>query len=117
MTPEILREGGDQIIVVQAGSGEAGDAAATSGRSEPCFACRTSRFDFFERPIFLPNKISRKGKADRSRFRLFAIATGIHPDEPQRCAMLTAVWCDSKAVPCFAPHGFHTPLPGPHDAS
>jgi hypothetical protein len=49
-----------QIIVAEAGSGEVGGAAATSGRSEPCFACRTSRFDFFETPIFLPNKISCK---------------------------------------------------------
>ena len=29
--------------------------------------------------------------------------------------MPTAVWCDSKAVPCFAPHGSHTPLLGPDD--
>jgi hypothetical protein len=25
------------------------------------------------------------------------------------------VWCDSKPVPCFAPHGFHAPLLGTHD--
>jgi hypothetical protein len=48
MTPEILREGAIQIIVAEAGSGEAGVAAATPGRSEPCFACRTSRFGLFE---------------------------------------------------------------------
>jgi hypothetical protein len=60
MTPEILREGTIAIIVAEVGSGEAGGAAATSGRSEPCFACRTSRFDFLETPIFLPNKISCK---------------------------------------------------------
>ena len=59
--PEILRrKGAIQIIVAEAGSGEAGGAAATPGRSEPCFACRISRFDFFETPIFLPNKISCK---------------------------------------------------------
>jgi hypothetical protein len=60
MKPEILRERDDQIMVAEAGSGEAGGAAATPGRSEPCFACRTSRFAFFETSIFLPNKISCK---------------------------------------------------------
>jgi hypothetical protein len=29
--------------------------------------------------------------------------------------MPTAVWCDSKAVAYFAPHGSHTPLLGPGD--
>ena len=81
MTPEILREGGDQkilreggdqTIVAEAGSGEAVGAAATPGRSEPCFACRTSRFDFFETLIFLPNKISCKDNKPTTRlFRLF----------------------------------------------
>jgi hypothetical protein len=60
MTPEILREG--VTIVAEAGSGEAVCAAATPGRSEPRFACRTSRFYFFETPIFLPKKISCKGQ-------------------------------------------------------
>jgi hypothetical protein len=62
MTPEILREG--VTIVAEAGSGEAVCAAATPGRSEPRFACRTSRFYFFETPIFLPKKISCKDKTD-----------------------------------------------------
>jgi hypothetical protein len=61
MTPEILREGTIAIIVAEVGSGEAGGAAATSGRSY--FACRTSRFDFFETPIFLPNKFSCKNNS------------------------------------------------------
>jgi hypothetical protein len=77
MTPEILREGGDQIIVVEAGSGEAGDAAATSGRSEPCFAYKTSRFDFFERPIFLPNKISRKDNGRPQSVSAFCDCNGV----------------------------------------
>src|SRR3984957_5918400 len=46
-TPEILREVTIQIIVAEAGSADAGGVVATSGRSEPCFACRTSRFNFF----------------------------------------------------------------------
>jgi hypothetical protein len=72
ITPEILREGAIQIIVAEAGSGEAGGAAATPGRSEPCFACRTSRFGFLRRPIFLPNKTSCKDKKPTPRlFRLF----------------------------------------------
>jgi hypothetical protein len=64
-----------QIIVAEAGSREAGGAAATPGRSEPCFACRTSRFDFFETPIFLPNKISCKdNNRPRVRFGFFRAA-------------------------------------------
>jgi hypothetical protein len=55
MTGEILR-GAIQIIFAEAGLGEASGAAAT------CFACRTSRFDFFKTPIFHPNKISCKGR-------------------------------------------------------
>jgi len=49
-------EGAIQIIFAEAGLGEASGAAAT------CFACRTSRFDFFETLIFLPNEIPRKGR-------------------------------------------------------
>jgi hypothetical protein len=60
-----------QIIAAKAGLGEASGAAATAG-SEPCFACRASRFDFFERPIFLPNKFFCKGNRPTARlFRLF----------------------------------------------
>jgi hypothetical protein len=72
MTPEISREGSIQFIVGEACPGEAAEAAATPGRSEPCFACRTSRFEFFETPIFLPNKISCKDNKPTARlFRLF----------------------------------------------
>jgi hypothetical protein len=65
MTREIY-EGAIQIIVAKAGSGEASGAAATPG-SEPCFACWTSRFDFFVSAIFVPNEISCKGNKPTAR--------------------------------------------------
>jgi hypothetical protein len=67
-----IAKGAIQFIVGEACRGEAAGAAATPGRSEPCFAYRTSRFCFLRRPIFLPNKISCKDKKTTARLsRLF----------------------------------------------
>jgi hypothetical protein len=60
MTPEILREG--VTIVAEAGSGEAVCAAATPGRSEPRFACRTSRFGLFETADLPPEQDFLQGQ-------------------------------------------------------
>jgi hypothetical protein len=82
-------EGAIQIIVAGAGSGEASGTAATPG-SEPCFARWTSRFDFFETPIFLLNKISCKGNKPTARRseRLSDIGT---PGPPASSAMAAKV--------------------------
>jgi hypothetical protein len=68
MMPEISRErGAIQFMVGEACPGEAPGVAATPGRSEPCFACLSSRFVFLRRPIFLPNKISCKDNKPAAR--------------------------------------------------
>jgi hypothetical protein len=59
MTSEISRREAIQLIVGGAYLSDAAGAAATPGRSEPCFACLASRFSF-KTPIFLPNVSFRK---------------------------------------------------------
>jgi hypothetical protein len=70
MTLKFRARGAIWFIVGEACSSKAAEAAATPGRSESCFACRTSRFCFFKTVDLPPEQdFLQEQETDRASVR------------------------------------------------
>ena len=106
MTPEVPREGWIRFSVGRACRGQAMEAATTPGRSEPCFAGRTSCFGF-SRMADLPTEQEFMQGQDTRASRSTegsALAKGLTQMKHDVSVIPAVVCCDSKVVQCFAVH-------------
>ena len=87
------------------------EAATTPGRSEPCFAGRTSCFGF-SRMADLPTEQEFMQGQDTRASRSTegsALAKGLTQMKHDASVIPTVACCDSKVVHCFAVHCLRVP--------